>query len=154
MIELYLHFTKKISNEVWVEKISVSKRLSIKATPTCIFFLISRTTDSFKRFVNINCFAYKVLQKDIILVFQKLKKKRKEIKKLVTKKKKEKWNLILKIYLEKVLFYAQVYLFKNVENAQINALIIHQNWAKYSSWCNIFSERDMPFFLIFRRNNH
>lgn len=93
-------------------------------------------------------FCVQSFTKGHIFSFSKLKKKRKEIKKLVTKKKKEKWNLILKIYLEKVLFYAQVYLFKNVENAKINALIIHQNWAKYSSWCNIFSERDMPFILI------
>lgn len=155
MIELYLHFTKKISNEVWVEKISVYRKdCPLKPHLHVYSFWFPVPLIGFKRFVNINCFAYKVLQKDIILVFQKLKKKRKEIKKLVTKKKKEKWNLILKIYLEKVLFYAQVYLFKNVENAQINALIIHQNWPKYSSWCNIFSERDMPFILIFRRNNH
>lgn len=147
LVELYLHFTKKKSYEVWVENVNVSKECPLRPHPHVYYSWFSVQLIGFKRFVNINCFAYKVLQKYIIFVFQKLKKKRKE---LVTKKKKEKWNLILRIYFEKVLFYAQVYLFKNVENAQINALIIHQNWAK--SWCNIFSERDMPFIL--RRNNH
>lgn len=77
LIELYLHFTKKKSYEVWVENVNVSKDCPLRPHPHVYSSWFSVQLIGFKRFVNINCFAYKVLQKYIIFVFQKLKKEKK-----------------------------------------------------------------------------